>query len=244
MPDGAVMQQFSLLALGVLIGMQHALEADHLAAVAVLSARRSSRRALVIRGALWGTGHTIALFVVCGAVIMAGVALTERVEAALEFGVGAMIAFLALNVFWTMAKRRVHFHVHRHGDGRPHAHAHSHHGESRHAHDADHHRHAHPKGFLKSLFVGLAHGAAGSAALLVLVVAATRSPLVAMLYVACFGLGSVIGMAALSFIASFPLQALRRGAAWLNHAALGAIGCVAFYVGMDLMAGSWPALGF
>ena len=143
-----------------------------------------------------------------------------------------------------MAKRRVHFHVHRHGDGTRHVHAHAHLREDGHGHDAARHRHAHPKGFWKPLAVGLVHGAAGSAALLVLVVAAAKSPLVGLLYVACFGLGSIVGMASLSFVASFPLKALERGAGWLNTAAMTAIGCFAFYIGVGLMADSWPALGF
>jgi len=62
--------------------------------------------------------------------------------------------------------------------------------------------------------------------------------------VACFGLGSIIGMASLSFVASYPLKALERGAGWLNQATLAAIGGFALYIGVDLMAESWPGLGF
>ena len=75
------MEIWSVLIFGVLVGMQHALEADHLAAVAALSAKKSSPRQLVLRGAYWGLGHTLSLFAICGAVILLGLAITERVEA-------------------------------------------------------------------------------------------------------------------------------------------------------------------
>ena len=60
----------SLLAFGLLVGMQHALEADHLAAVAAMSAKRSTRRQLVLRGAYWGVGHTLSLFAICSAALL------------------------------------------------------------------------------------------------------------------------------------------------------------------------------
>ena len=90
-----------------------------------------------------------------------------------------------------------------HDDGRPHIHAHSHAGATA-PHARDPHRHRHPAGFpLRALIVGLVHGAAGSAGLLALAVAATQEPWAAVGYVAVFGLGSILGMATLSFVAAF-----------------------------------------
>ena len=237
------MEIWSLLAFGMLIGMQHALEADHLAAVAALSAQRSTRRRLVMRGAYWGLGHTLSLFAICGAVILLGMVLTARMEATLEFAVGIMVLLLGVNVLRTLARRRIHFHAHDHGDGAVHIHAHSHDGEAA-AHDPRAHRHSHPAGgLIRALLVGLLHGAAGSGALLVLAVAAAQSVSGALLYVLSFGLGSILGMAALSFVASYPLKALERGAAWLHTATLAAIGGFAILIGGGLIAGSWPGLG-
>ena len=234
---------WSLLVFGLLIGMQHALEADHLAAVAALSAQRSTRRRLVLRGAYWGVGHTLSLFAICGAVILLGFGLTARMEATLEFGVGVMVLLLGTNVLRKLSRRRIHFHAHDHGDGAIHIHAHSHAGEAT-RHDPNAHRHAHPAGgHLKALLVGLMHGAAGSGALLVLAVAAAQSIAGALLYVLSFGLGSIVGMAALSFVASYPLKALEKGAAWLHTATLAAIGGFAILIGGGLMAGSWAGLG-
>lgn len=237
--DPRVMENWSILLLGALIGMQHALEADHLAAVGALGAGKSGRRRLVLLGTYWGVGHTIALFVLSIAVVLLGFVLTKQLQAALEIAVGGVVALLGVNVLRTVVKRRIHFHVHDHGDGRRHVHAHAHaHEAVPHAHSA--HRHAHPeRRLLAALGVGLVHGAAGSGALLVLTAATADTVAGALLYVAFFGFGSIVGMAALSFVASYPLRALERATGWLNATAMAAIGCVAITIGAILIAESW-----
>ena len=237
------MEIWSVLIFGMLVGMQHALEADHLAAVAALSAKKSSPGQLVLRGAYWGMGHTFSLFAICGAAILLGLAITERVEATLEFCVGVIIVLLGAHVLITLFRRRIHFHVHQH-DGEQHVHAHAHAGESA-GHDASRHAHAHPRrGFIKALVVGLVHGAAGSGGLLVLVVAVSQSTASALFYVLSFGLGSIIGMAALSFVASYPLKWLEKGAGWLDTAVMAAIGSFAVLIGGGLMIENSTILGF
>lgn len=239
------MELWSLLAFGALVGMQHALEADHLAAVAALSARPTTRRSLVLRGAWWGAGHTIALFAICGTVLMLGLTLGDGLQATLEFAVGIMVSALGLNVLWTIYRRRIHFHAHEHGDGERHLHAHSHETEQRRDHAASLHEHRHPRfGLVKALSIGLVHGAAGSGALLVLLVAASNSVGTALAYIACFGLGSIAGMAALSLVASFPLNAAARSAAWLHTATMAAIGMFAIAIGAKTAFASWGAIGF
>ncbi len=224
------------LILGFLIGMQHALEADHLAAVAAMAAgRSSSKRALAWRGAVWGLGHTITLFAICAAVILLGMTLTDELSAALEFGVGVMLVLLGLDVVRRMRAQRVHFHVHSHGSGKPHLHAHSHAGATiPHARDA--HDHSHPEGFpVRALLVGLLHGAAGSAGLLALAVAATGEPIVAIAYVALFGIGSILGMAALSFVAAWPLGAAEHHARWLHRGLSVGAAALAISLGIGVM---------
>ena len=237
------MEIWSVLVFGMLVGMQHSLEADHLAAIAALSAKKSSPRQLVLRGAYWGMGHTFSLFAICGAAILLGLAITERVEATLEFCVGVMIVLLGAHVLLTLFRRRIHFHVHQH-DGEPHVHAHAHAGEPA-GHEASRHAHAHPRrGFIKALAVGLVHGAAGSGGLLVLVVAVSQSTAWALFYVLSFGLGSIIGMAALSFVASYPLKLLEKGAGWLDTAVMAAIGSFAVLIGGGLVIENSAMLGF
>ncbi len=228
------------LALGFLIGMQHALEADHLAAVGAMAANEpASKRGLAMRGAAWGLGHTITLFAICSAVILMGLNLTGQLAAAMEFGVGIMLVLLGLDVIRRMRKKRVHFHIHDHG-GQPHIHAHSHAGAAA-PHRRDPHRHVHSRGFpVKALLVGLVHGAAGSAGLLALAVAATREPLVALGYVLIFGLGSILGMAALSLAAAWPLGAAERHAKLFNNALSIGAATIALLLGAEVMYESAP----
>ena len=235
------MEYWTLLFFGCLIGMQHALEADHLAAIAALSAKRSSRRALVLRGGIWGIGHTFTLLLICGLLLLLGEAVPPRMEAGLELIVGIMIVMLGANVLYTLWKRRPHVHVHEHKDGRNHVHVHSH-ADERVTHTESQHRHEHRHlGLRRALLVGMVHGAAGSAGLLVLA-AAAESVGEAAGYVLSFGAGSIMGMAALSFVASYPLRVLERSANWMNAAAYIAIAGVAIVVGGGLIEESWRLL--
>jgi len=225
------------LALGFLIGMQHALEADHLAAMGTLAlGANKSKRSLALRGAAWGLGHTITLFAICAAVILLGLTLTDRIAALLEFGVGAMLVLLGIDVIRRMRARRIHFHAHVHDHGRPHLHAHSHEGAKT-PHGRDPHRHRHPAGFpLRALIVGLVHGAAGSAGLLALAVAATQDPWTAVGYVGVFGLGSILGMTALTFVAAWPLGAAERHAKAIHNGLSICAAALAVGLGLDVMA--------
>ena len=159
---------FGILGLGFLLGMQHALEADHIAAVSSIAARRSHVADIVKHGLTWGLGHTLTLFVFAGAAILLGRAIPQGVAQPIEAAVGVMLIGLGGHVLWRLWRDRVHFHQHGHGDGTVHFHAHSHAGETTpHVRAA----HAHEHRFRwRTLLVGLMHGMAGSAALLVLAV--------------------------------------------------------------------------
>ena len=91
------------------------------------------------------------------------------------------------------------------------------------------------------LLVGMMHGAAGSAGLLILAAAANSIPQ-AIAYVAAFGAGSIIGMAALTFVVSYPLRWMERCANWVNTAAFVGIGCLAIIIGSNLLGHSWSIL--
>jgi ABC-type nickel/cobalt efflux system permease component RcnA len=234
------MQYYTLLAFGCLVGMQHALEADHLAAVAALSKNGSSQRALVLRGSAWGLGHTVTLLTICCVLWLLGESISPHTEALLEFVVGAMIVLLGINVLYTIWRRRPHIHVHRHADGVRHVHIHSHADESV-QHAASSHQHSHERvGLPRAVVVGMVHGAAGSAGLMVLA-ATAGSVTEALGYVLAFGSGSIAGMAALSFVASYPLRWLQR-ATWVSNTAFVSIGGGAILVGAHLMGQSWSLL--
>ena len=223
---------FGILGLGFLLGMQHALEADHIAAVSSIAARRSDVGDIVKHGLTWGLGHTLTLFAFAGAAILLGHAIPESLARPLETAVGVMLVGLGLHVLWRLWRDRVHFHRHGHGDGTVHIHAHSHAGE-RVSHARAAHAHAHPQGFRwRTLLVGLMHGMAGSAALLLLAVSKASSAAAGLGYVALFGVGSMIGMGALSAVIAVPLAVSARWLGWANGALQGAVGVVTTAIGV------------
>jgi hypothetical protein len=221
---------FGILGLGFLLGMQHALEADHIAAVSSIAARRSHVSDIVKHGLTWGLGHTLTLFFFAGAAILLGHAIPESVARPIETAVGIMLVGLGSHVLWRLWRDRVHFHRHGHGDGTVHFHAHSHAGETA-AHERTAHVHDH--GFRwRTLLVGLMHGMAGSAALLVLAVTQASSPAVGLGYVALFGIGSMVGMGVLSSVIAVPLVVSARWLTWANRGLQGAVGLVTVAIGI------------
>ena len=197
----------TILLLGLLLGMRHALDADHLAAVATLATRSRSVGHTMLQGVAWGAGHTLTLLLFGGTVLVLGLVLPERAALALELAVGIMLIALGAEVLYRLWRGRVHFHAHRHADGAAHFHAHAHPGESQ--HDPDRHEHGH--GFpLRALLVGMVHGMAGSAALILLSLEALRTPAWGLAYIALFGIGSIAGMAALSVVIAIPLRLTSR----------------------------------
>ncbi len=221
---------FGILGLGFLLGMQHALEADHIAAVSSIAARRSRVGDIVRHGLTWGLGHTLTLFVFAGAALLLGHAIPEHVARPLETAVGVMLVGLGAHVLWRLWRDRVHFHRHGHDDGTVHIHAHSHAGETR-PHARAPHAHAH--GFRwRTLLVGLMHGMAGSAALLVLAVSQAASPAIGLGYVVLFGIGSMIGMAVLSTAIAVPFVVSARWLTWANRGLQGVVGAVTIAIGV------------
>jgi len=220
---------FAILGLGFLLGMQHALEADHIAAVSSIAARRSHVSDIVKHGLTWGLGHTLTLFVFAGVAILLGRAIPESVARPIEGAVGIMLMALGSHVLWRLWRDRVHFHRHGHADGTVHFHAHSHAGDMLpHARAA----HAHAHGFRwRTLLVGLMHGMAGSAALLVLAATQASSPAAGLGYVALFGIGSMIGMGVLSAVIAVPLAVSARFLTVANRALQGAVGIVTIAIG-------------
>ncbi len=231
-----------VLSFGFLIGMRHALEADHMAAVACLATRGRSLRQVVGMGAVWGLGHTLTLFVFGTVVLALDSVVPERLAGLLETAVGVMLVGLGLSVLWRLLRDRVHFHSHRHGAEQVHFHAHSHRGEGDHA--ASPHHHAHATGFpWRALAVGVMHGMAGSAALVLLTANAVGSLLAGIAYILLFGFGSIVGMAALSAVIAVPLGTAARRLTWSYNGLQACIGAGTVAFGVVVIVGGAAAWG-
>ena len=226
---------FSLLVLGFLLGMRHALETDHMAAVASLATGSTSVTDTVRQGTAWGLGHTLTLFIFGSMVLLVDSVIPQRLAQGLEFAVGVMLVLLGIDVLRRVIRKRIHFHVHRHDNGTRHVHAHSHAGED--GHPAIH-RHHHPARVafpLRALFVGLMHGMAGSAALILLTLQTVDSAWAGMFYIALFGIGSIAGMALLSVAIAIPLRLSARGMTWLHNGLQAAVGIATMAIGAGLV---------
>ncbi len=222
----------SILFLGFLLGMRHAIEADHVAAVASLATRSNSVWQVIKQGAAWGLGHTLTLFLFGSIVLFVANIVPEHIVKGIEFAVGIMLIFLGGDVLWRMMRERVHFHSHSHEDGKRHFHAHSHRGEPAAQHNPESHHHNHPEGFpIRALLVGLMHGMAGSAALILLTLQTLTSPWLGLVYIAIFGVGSIFGMGLFSFVIAIPMRAARH-MTWLYNGIQSTIGVATIGLGL------------
>ncbi len=220
---------FAAFGLGLVLGVQHALDPDHLIAVSTIVSEHKNFKWASMIGAFWGLGHTATLFLVGLLVIGLRITISDSVAAGLEFLVAIMLVILGLNVLWrTFGASQVHLHAHTHN---PETHAHFH------VHDNPHqdHRHSHPfKAMRRPFFVGMVHGLAGSAALMLLVLGTIPSPLAGLAYIVIFGLGSVGGMLLLSGIISLPFILTAQRFAVMNRWIRVIAGCASAAFGLFL----------
>jgi len=195
-----------LLGLGLVLGLRHALDPDHIAAVStIVSESRSVRRSSLI-GTFWGLGHTMSLLIAGVLVIALKVQISDRVALWMEFAVALMLILLGLKAMLKPLRGwRIHVHQHAH-DGSSHSHVHLHRPSEEHAHQ---HRHLLRSG-ARPFLVGMVHGMAGSAALMILVLATIPSALAGLIYIAVFGLGSVGGMLIMSSLISLPFVLTKK----------------------------------
>ncbi|HET6517448.1 MAG TPA: high frequency lysogenization protein HflD [Nitrosopumilaceae archaeon] len=222
-----------VLTLGLAIGLQHAFEPDHIAAVTTQISRQKNKSQSLkdmikegslkssVMGALWGAGHTTTLVLVGLSVYVLSIKIPDVFFVSSEFIVGTMLIFLAL---MTLSNRKIfkikHMHVHAHEDGTVHTHPHEHNNDHKHGH--------------KSYLIGCIHGLAGSGALLVLV-AGTLSNIQDMLsFILIFGIGSIIGMALVSSLIGIPF-ALSHKAVSLEKTLRYIVSSVSFLIGISIV---------
>jgi high-affinity nickel-transport protein len=167
--------------LGFALGIRHAADSDHLAAIAALVARHRSPAAAARIGAIWGIGHSFTIFAVGGAMIALRIHAAPAWARAAEAIVAVVMVGLGISNLRSFRAGASQGHAH----GRPRA----------------------GRGVaLRAFAVGLSHGLAGSAAIALLALAAMPTPETALLYLAIFGLGTVGGMVALSTGVGLPVS--------------------------------------
>src|SRR6266478_8268035 len=235
----------AILEIGIVQGMRHAADPDHVIAVSTIVSREHSIAKAGLIGVLWGCGHTVTIVAVGAAIILFGLAVPVRVGLTMEFSVGVMLILLGvLNLTGAMkwisekfspAHPRVageHAHVHEHGNrGHYHWHAHAraenHHEESLTPSRWLTRSEAQALGgpferlglfhVLRPLLVGIVHGLAGSAAVALLVLSTIHDPKWAVLYLLIFGTGTIAGMILITVALALPFSFAGYRFAWLNR---------------------------
>ena len=217
------------LVLGFALGMKHALDADHVVAVStIVSQYRSPLKATLV-GIFWGIGHTTTLLLVGIAVIGFKLVIPDRLALSMEFLVGVILFALGIQILWMYLPKKKHLHVHDHGHE---IHAHEHfHLRKEGGEDVQHH----PLRQHKSLLLGMIHGLAGSAALMLLVLSTIQSPIEGVVYILIFGIGSILGMIVISTLIGLPFALSSGRFASINHTIRFVAGTLSVALGVFVM---------
>lgn len=209
----------ALLGLGLVFGLKHATEVDHVVAVSTIVSQDKSILRSATVGALWGAGHTASLLAIGAIVLLFRVAIPARVTGWLEFGVALMIIGLGVAALYRALRKSSEVHVHQHShDGLSHAHIHFHENETKHeVSSAKAHSHALKQVGWKPVLIGTMHGLAGSGALTLLVLTQIQSPWLGLMYLAIFGVGSIVGMLLMSGLIGLPFALTSRNLTNMHH---------------------------
>ena len=224
----------ALLGLGMLFGLKHATEVDHIVAVStIVSQHRSVLRSALV-GAMWGAGHTLALLVTGVIVLLLRISIPESVSNWLEFAVALMIIGLGASALWRALRKgsEVHLHSHDH-DGLSHVHVHFHDQTTRHEGNSKaKHSHDIRRIGLKPLLIGTMHGLAGSGALTLLVLTQIKSTWFGLAYLGVFGLGSIAGMLLMSGLIGLPFALTSGNLTTFHHRLQTAAGVMSICFGI------------
>jgi len=219
---------FAILGLGFFFGLKHATEADHLAAVSTIVSERKSLWSSAFVGGVWGLGHTISLFLAGIFVVLLDFKISENTERLLEFCVGIMLTLLGLNVIRKLLKGgNLHFHSHEHG-AREHVHPHIHGLENEDVPNSHHGL----KFNTRALVVGMIHGLAGSAGMMLIYLPTIETQALKMIYIIVFGVGSIGGMMLMSFLVGLPFHFTAAKLNRFNYALQGVAGLVSIALGL------------
>ena len=203
----------TIIAVGLLLGMRHATDPDHVIAVSTIVTREHSVKRSALVGAAWGLGHTLTILIVGGAIIFFRITLPPRIGLGMELAVALMLIILGAKnlgpLFAWSAQRpgvleddgsRQAPRYHSHGD---YVHSHQHPRSHDHPHDPQRNPVALMDRWVKGvggyqlvrpMIVGVVHGLAGSAAIALLVLSTIPRVAWELVYLGVFGFGTILGM--------------------------------------------------
>lgn len=211
-----------MLGFGFLLGLEHAFEPDHVIAVTSIISKHKNLKKASILGAIWGIGHTTTLIIAGLIILTLKITIPDKIALSLEFIVGIIIVLLGFLVIKDLFVNKKHIHTHTH-DGSTHIHLHSHKEDESHNH------------YHKSFIVGLIHGMAGSASLMLLVLSTMESFIAGIIYIILFGIGSIIGMGIVGGLISLPYVITSKKFSSLNIKIRYITGSVSIIFGVFLM---------
>jgi len=255
-PDNAAPLAIALL--GLVLGMRHATDPDHVIAVTTILSRERRLPVATRIGVVWGLGHTLTVLIVGAGIIVFKIAIPARLGLSMEFAVAVVLILLGIGSATNLVRHAVirlrggsparaelivHSHAHAHGDA-IHSHPHVHADAHETAGEAPHHDHRIDGGavpplstrrpLLRSFGVGMVHGLAGSAAIALLVLSAIPDALWATLYLAIFCVGTIIGMALITTAIAAPFMIASRRASWIHQGLVTGSGLLSFGFGLFL----------
>lgn len=204
----------AVLSLGFVYGLRHALDADHLVAVSTIVSEHKSLWRSSLIGTFWGLGHTASLFGVGLVVLLLKISIPKHIEPWMEMPVALMLIGLGILAVWQAWRTQalgIHTHTHAHNGESEHSHVHFH------LRDEHNHKHHLFRVGRKPFLVGLVHGFAGSAALMLIALTTVPTVALGLAYIAVFGLGSVGGMLLMSAMVGLPFVATAQKFASINR---------------------------
>jgi sulfite exporter TauE/SafE len=183
----------SVLAYSLVFGLKHALEPDHLAAVSTIAVEHKSLIGSSLVGAVWGMGHTLSLLLAGVVVILLGFDLREEYLKPVEIIVALMLIGLGARALWTLWRERKTAVNAESQETLRHSHTHT-----------DSPKIVWERIGVRPLLIGMVHGLAGSAALLLLLIPVIPSTALKIVYILVFGAGSIAGMVIMSCLVGLP----------------------------------------
>lgn len=232
----------AVLVFGFLLGLKHATDADHVVAVSSIVGKERNIWQSTWLGASWGAGHSIPLLILGTIVLFARDTALDRYESVaplLEFGVGIMLIYLGISAVWNVWRGKLHFHRHHRGAG-PHVHVHASHAANE-THQSATGIHnslfflGKPVFRVKSFTIGIVHGLAGSAAVMVALLPTIESTWTGIGYIIVFSIGTMLSMGALTVAIALPFKA-SAAKQTLNRTITLAAGTLSIGVGSVLVA--------